>query len=70
MHKAITEKSNKYFNFGILLLERNKKAKDKIPATADLPKVINSGDSSLLLGPKAIFVAVGVIEKIIIPTNP
>jgi hypothetical protein len=43
---------------------------DKIPARADLPKVINSGESSLLLTPKAILVATGVIEKIIIPTNP
>jgi hypothetical protein len=43
---------------------------DKKPASVDLPKVINSAESWLLFGPNAILVATGVIENIIIPTNP
>ena len=51
-------------------LEKNKYIKDKVPANADLPKVINSGVRALLSNPNAIFVAGGVNENIKIPINP
>ena len=51
-------------------LKVSKYKSDKKPASVDLPMVINSAESWLLLGPNAIFVATGVIENINIPTNP
>ena len=51
-------------------LKKSRYKSAKKPATADLPKVINSADSSLLSEPNAILVATGVSENINMPTNP
>jgi hypothetical protein len=67
---AIIEILKIYLILGIFFLEKNKYIKDKVPANADLPKVINSGVRALLSNPNAIFVAGGVNENIKIPINP
>ena len=69
-HSAIIEKLIKSDFLGIFFLKKSRYRSAKNPATADLPKVINSADSSLLLDPKAILVATGVSENINMPTNP
>jgi len=59
----------RYFMSGIFFFVKSKYNIASVPASADLPKVINAGERPILFSPSAILVAGAVIENSIIPTN-